>query len=421
MLYSCQKTEEILPNPNDPSAIVVGSETVIPLGGNAYITSPVTDGTEAISKNGLINWSSPNAISSTFFRLGQTGKLDVYIDAFVPAGSSTTTIEVAVNGTKFNVNITGQTMNRYKVGAVNITKIGYVKVDFIGVNKGSNTYFASVSNIIISGQAASPNVIYANNPSTFTAVRKGASIQLKYTLPSGVNSEWFYNELTVPENGYRIGTYYMSNGFNGGSFGLQVNSTTDKKIIFMVTDNAGQKATIVRTGTNVVNSVLNNFVTGGQSTLNYDWTSGTTYKFLTQGKPDGFGNTIFSAWFFATETSEWKFIASWKRPSVNGYLNNVYSSLEGTNSENSYSVRNARYYNQWARDNNGTWNEIKNAEFSGDATASNLERYDFEGGVSYSSFYLKSNGFFPENVALQTSFTRSGTVSSPDIDFNNLP
>jgi hypothetical protein len=36
---------------------------------------------------------------------------------------------------------------------------------------------------------------------------------------------------------------------------------------------------------------------GGQSYLVYPWKSGATYRFLTQVKPDGQGNTVYTAWF----------------------------------------------------------------------------------------------------------------------------
>ena len=422
MMYSCQKNEQRnSPTPDGPTSNIVPGGISIPLGGNAYITEPVEGGTEAISSTGLVNWSSPEAIASTFFRLGQTGSLDVYIEAAVPTGNSINTIKVTVNGTPFNVNISGQVLKTYRVGTVNITNLGYAKVDFAGVNKGSNPYFANVSNVIISGPASGPNLIYANDPANFSLSRKGAILQLNYNVPSEVNAEWFYNELTVPPNGFRIGTTYISNGFIGGEIGLQVNSPTDRKIVFTVNDNLNQQPVIVRTGINVSSNLLNGDIKGGQSVLDYNWSSGITYKFLTQGKPDGFGSTVFSSWFYAAETSEWKFIASWKRTGTSDYLKNIYSTLEGTNTENSFTVRKARYYNQWVRDNNGNWIEIKEAYFGGNSTAANMQRFDYAGGVEYSSFYMKSNGFFPENVAIKTNFTRSGTVASPNIDFDNLP
>ena len=423
MLCSCQKTESLIApeNPqNDPSAIQTEDGLAIPLGGNAYITASAIRGSEAITQNGLVGWSSPHAITTAFFRLGQTGNLDVYINAGLQSGTDESVIKVTVNGQSFNVKISGTSIKKYKVGTVEILNAGYVKVDFTGVSKGNNLYFAKVSDIVIEGKAAGPDVIYAYDPATFSTARKGAALQLFYNTPTS-NAEWFYNEMTVPPNGYRLGTYYMSNGFTGGHFGMQVNSETDKKIVFTVNDNFSQKATNVRKGTGVTNTTVTGTVTGSQSALSYNWVSGTTYKFLTQGKPDGAGNTIFSSWFYATESAEWKFIASWKRPNTSSYLKNIYSSLEGTNTENSYTVRRARYYNQWVRDIDGTWSEVTNANFDGNTVASDLLRYDFTGGVEYSSFYLKSNGFFPENVELKTQLTRSGTVAPPTVDVNTLP
>jgi hypothetical protein len=235
------------------------------------------------------------------------------------------------------------------------------------------------------------------------------------------NAEWFYNELTVPNNSDKAGSFFVSNGFVGGELGLKINSATDRKIVFTVNDNLNYKASIVNSGANVINSALSGAVNAGQSTLDYNWKAGTTYKFLTQGKPDGAGNTVFSAWFYATETAEWKFIASWKRPNFSNYLKNIYSSLQGTNAENSFNTIKVRYNNQWLRDNNGNWTEVTNADFNGDATASNAQRMDYKAGVDFSSFFLQTNGFFSDNIALKTNFTRTGSSIAPTVDVNNLP
>ncbi len=421
MLFSCQKEDARLVSPtpttNDPTANVLGGYS-IPLGGNAYVTKPVSAGTEEITVSGLTKWSSNDAVTSTFFRVSQSGQLNLSIRASVPIGTDKSTIHVIANGVTFTVEITGFTYKKYNLGTIDVNDAGYVKVDLVGVNKGSNPYFANVSDIIVDGSATASGVMYVSDPATFSAARKGPALQLQYIVPIDLNAEWFYNELTVPINSDKIGTYYISNGFNGGEFGMIVNSETDKQIVFTVNDNLNNKVSVIRTGGNVSNTTL---AKGGKSSLVYNWKAGTTYKFLTQGKPDGSGNTIFSSWFYATELGEWKFIASWKRPGISSYLKKISSSLAGTIEENGYIIRKARYYNQWIKDDNGNWSEVTSAAFNGDATASNLLRYDFVGSVDNSAFYLKTNGFFPENVELKTSLTRAGTISTPDIDFNSLP
>jgi hypothetical protein len=426
MLYSCQKEDTLIsPTVQDNTTNNFTTLPVaginIPMGGNAYITQSVLGGTETINASGLTNWSNENAITSAFFRVGKAVKLSLSIKASVPSGASTSTIRITANGIPYDINISGSTQKNYFVGAIDIPKAGYIKVDFKGINKGTNPYFANVTNIVLTGLISTTDLVFANNPSTFNATRKGSVLQLQYTIPLSTNAEWFYNELTVPNNSDKAGSFFVSNGFVGGELGLKINSATDRKIVFTVNDNLNYKASIVNSGANVINSALSGAVNAGQSTLDYNWKAGTTYKFLTQGKPDGAGNTVFSAWFYATETAEWKFIASWKRPNFSNYLKNIYSSLQGTNAENSFNTIKVRYNNQWLRDNNGNWTEVTNADFNGDATASNAQRMDYKAGVDFSSFFLQTNGFFSDNIALKTNFTRTGSSIAPTVDVNNLP
>jgi len=67
---------------------------------------------------------------------------------------------------------------------------------------------------------------YVTNNFSFYWGKRGPSDHMSFTLPSGKTSEWFYNELTVPVGFDPVGSYFMSNGFNNGYFGMQVNSLT---------------------------------------------------------------------------------------------------------------------------------------------------------------------------------------------------
>jgi len=45
---------------------------------------------------------------------------------------------------------------------------------------------------------------------------------------------YWYSELKVPKGQDTVGAYFMANGFNHGYFGMQVNSETERRIIFSV-------------------------------------------------------------------------------------------------------------------------------------------------------------------------------------------
>lgn len=398
------------------SSLAAAAVINIPLGGNAYITQKANGGGELIADYGLANWTNTTCIATTYFRVGQ-GQLTVAVKAKVPSGNSS--IKVTVNGTAFTLNgLTGNTSKTYQAGTVSMAAAGYIKVDLQGISK-TGGYFADVSDLVISGTATNTNVLYANDPANYYWSRRGPSVHLGYAAPA--STEWFYNEVMVPAGEDKIGSYFMSNGFDGGYFGIQVNSATERRVLFSVWDPTVGKTTLVRKGAGVVDNTFGGEGTGGQSYLVFNWQAGSTYKFLTQGKPDGAGSTVFSSWFFAPETGSWKFIATWKRPNTTSYLTGLYSFLENFNPEYGWQGRKAFYNNQWVKTVSGNWAEIVNTKFTADATAQAQQRKDYAGGVENGKFYLRNCGFFSDFVNYNTNYSRPATGQQPVVDLNNLP
>jgi hypothetical protein len=423
VLFSCkkdeQKTAANLPA-NGVSELKTKSlgdtALTVSMGGNAFVTTLATGGVETVTSTTLANWTNPNSIFSAYFRLGNTGSLTVKVKAKVASGSSV--IKLTINGVAFNVAMSGSAFATYNVGTVNVTSPGYVKVDFQGVSK-TGGYYADVSDLIISGPTVASNVQYANDASNFYWSRRGPSVHLGYTAPA--NSQWFYNEVTVPVGQDPIGSYFMANGFSQGYFGMQVNSSSERRILFSVWNPTGGTTTSTRAGTGVVVQTFTGEGEGGQAYLDYNWVAGTTYKFLTEATPDSAGNTTFSSWFYAPEVGSWKFITSWLRPSTNTYLTGLYSFVENFQDTNGYLGRKANFGNQWVKSSTGTWTELTSAYFDGDATANNQQRMDYAGGFSGSKFYLQNGGFFANYVTLNQTFTRPAIGTPPSINFTTLP
>lgn len=411
-----EDTPNQLPPPADvnTSNSLGGSSLTVGLGGNAFITA--NGGAELINSTGLHNWTSANAITSVYFRLGLTGNLTVALKATVPSGSSN--IKVTVNGTAFNKTISGTAATTYTIGTVNITSAGYVKVDIQGVSK-TGSYFGDVSDLIISGPAVASGVQYANDAANYYWSRRGPSVHLNYTV--GSNTEWFYSEITVPTGEDKIGSYYMANGFNGGYFGMQVNSATQRKFLFSVWDPSTGQTTVTRTGTGVTAGRFGGEGDGGQSYLVFNWVAGNTYKFLTQGKPDGAGSTDYSSWVYTPESGTWRFLATWHRPNTNSYLSGMYSFLENFLDYNGYLGRKAQYGNQWYKTATGSWTEVTSASFSKDATGTNEQRMDYKGGVENGNFYLQNGGFFANYTSTPATFTRTATGTAPTVNLTTLP
>lgn len=400
------------------SALPPASSYSVPLAGNGYVTTLASGGAEVITGNGLGNWTNANSITSVWFRLAQTGTLNVSLRAKVPSGTSN--IRVTVNGTNFTKTITGASYATHAIGSVTVASAGYVRVDLKGISK-TGSYFGDVSDIIISGASTASDVVFANDPANYYWSRRGPSVHMGYTIPAGNTAEWFYNEMTVPAGEDNIGSYFMSNGFSGGYFGIQVNSATERRVLFSVWDPSMGTTTLVRKGPNVVDNTFGGEGTGGQSYLLFNWTAGTTYRFLTQIRPDGTGATLYSSWIYTPETSAWRFIATWRRPNTVLWYTGAHSFLENFIDTRGYLGRKVRYNNQWIRNTAGTWVELTQGRFTIDATGTNDQRRDYAGGLESGSFYLRNGGYFATSTAYGSTFSRPALGVAPNVNLSTLP
>src|SRR5690606_21222867 len=64
--------------------------------------------------------------------------------------------------------------------------------------------------------------------------RRGPSVHLQYQFPRSTPLTYAYSEITVPKGQDAIGSYFMANGFGEGYFGMQVNSDTERRVLFSV-------------------------------------------------------------------------------------------------------------------------------------------------------------------------------------------
>jgi hypothetical protein len=389
--------------------------TTVSLAGNAFVTSAPLGATEEITASGLANWTNASTVTSAYFRVAAAASVNVALDAKL-AGGASSTIRVSINGTPFDVQLSGAASKTYAVGTVNVAAPGYVKVDLKGLTKSGST-FGAVSALKIMTTAP---LNFANDPANYYWSRRGPSVHLGYTAPA--NTEYFYNEVTVPAGQDKIGSYYMANGFSQGYMGIQVNSPSERRVLFSVWDaDNGERTTLVSKGPGVVDNIFGGEGTGGQTYLVYNWAAGSTYRFITRARPDGAGSTDYSAWFFAPEAGSWRYIATWKRPAISTYLTGNHSFLENFLDYNGHLERRSLFGNQWARNVNGVWSELTTARFTGDATAVNAQRMDYAGGLENGQFYLRNGGFFANPVAIGQSFTRPATGLAPNVDVNTLP
>ena len=399
----------------------------VPLAGNSFVTA----GPDGGRRRGATVWQDPETVVSVFFRVDRPAALKLALKAGVPEGEST--IKASVGGKTFTATLTGAEPVVHALGSVTTERAGYVRVDLRGVKK-SGAVFADASDLVVetATEGATLAFVRDNSGNRFYWGRRGPSVHLGYKLPEQKTIEWFHSELTVPEGMDPVGSYYMANGFGEGYFGMQVNSPTERRILFSVwspfsTDNPreipeDQRIRLLAKGEGVRTGEFGGEGSGGQSFFIFPWKTGTTYRFLNRARPDGTGGTVYTGWFFAPETGRWQLIASFRRPKTDKHLTGVHSFLEGFSDTNGWRGREGRYGNQWARDTAGQWHPLTEARFTGDDIAQRGWRMDRAGGMTGNTFFLRNGGFFDQPVDLNSRFTRPAVADAkpPEVALDQL-
>jgi hypothetical protein len=218
-------------------------------------------------------------------------------------------------------------------------------------------------------------------------------------------------------------TYYMACGWHRGYFGMQINSPTERRIIFSVWDSGGEamdrdkvneddRVSLVAKGEDVYSGGFGNEGTGGHSHLKFKWKTGERQRFLVTAEPVDATHTIYAGYYFRPDTGSWMLISSWKAPKEGGYLRGLYSFSENFSGQNGHLARKALYGNQWIRLADGAWVELTTARFSHDATGK-TDRLDRFMGVEAGQFFLSHGGFIPGYTESGTRMERAPSGGSP--------
>ena len=205
-------------------------EIEVPLCGNAWLVNDISLNKEMISDSGLTNWSKKSNLIRTYVRVNGAGKLSLGIKAKITHGLSK--VNVKIGNTNKEVTIKDTISTLIPVGEFDIVESGYVQIDLQGISK-TDEFFGEVSHLVIGGEATSEGTDFVKDD--FYWGRRGPSVHLGYQVPENTGDvEWFYNEITVPKGEDIIGSYFMANGFGEGYFGIQVNSESERRILFSV-------------------------------------------------------------------------------------------------------------------------------------------------------------------------------------------
>jgi hypothetical protein len=235
------------------------------------------------------------------------------------------------------------------------------------------------------------------------------SVHLRYQTDDEKKYEydWLYGEIQVPEGYDPAYTFYMCIGFYRGYFGIQVNSLTERRVLFSVWDSSNEavdrdkvnpddRVALLDKHPDVHAGSFGNEGTGGQSYRKYPWETGVPVKFLMNMRQLPGDFTVYSAWFMDKETEGWKYMASWQAPREKRFFDGFHSFVENFGRPTGQMARKADFYNMWGRRaDNGQWMEFNKAKLThtdGDSDS----RSDYEGGISPTAptrFYMSSGGY----------------------------
>jgi len=310
-------------------------------------------------KSGLHSWTDTRQQVQFYFKIRKTGGLglSLLLKNDVPGN----TLSASIAGKNFTVIVPqSKEFKLVKIGSVEISDTGFYVLTLSSSIKKGNT-IADIRSLELSGNAAK-DVHFNSKPR-----RNSASVHLLYPLHDSLKVNSFYNEITIPRDADVLHSYYMACGFARGYFGIQVNSPTERRVIFSVWDAGNEaadrnkvadenKVKLIAKGEDVFADGFGNEGTGGHSHWIYNWKTEDTYKFLVTATIDSAASTTtYTGYFFIPELQKWKLIAAFKAPKDGKPLRKLYSFVENFEGVNGQLYRKAYFGNQWVRKERGEW------------------------------------------------------------------
>jgi hypothetical protein len=381
----------------------------------AYL-DPDVDGAHVSSDSGITGWSDPALKILWFGQIKTPGPLDASVEIRLPEGMFSR-LRLTLAGQSRETSVAGEGDNVvcvHYIGRFDIPQAGYQRFTLESLNERGQS-LGHLDALVLKGPAVQD--AHFNLQSR----RNAASVHLSYPLPKETQAEAFYCELTGLED--PVWTYYMACGWHRGYFGMQVNSPTERRIIFSVWDSGGEavdrdkvseenRVRLIAKGEGVVAGDFGHEGTGGHSHLVYPWKTGERQRFIVTARPTDATHTVYSGFYFHPDKRQWVLISSWKAPKEGGTLRGLYSFSENFGGANGHLLRKALYGNPWVRTRDGRWTEITTARFSHDPTGK-VDRLDRFMGVENGQFFLSHGGFVEGFTNYGEEFTRPATGKAP--------
>ena len=379
-------------------------------------TLPDAEGARISERRGLRGWTNPDLTVNWYGQFARTGLVTARLVLRLPADAESK-LELTVDGTTRATTVHGAGADMpvsAEFGALVVGHTGYQRFSLRSLNERGRP-FGDLESLRLDGPAMEGAHFNLEER------RNAASVHLMYPVAKGAPILAFYCEVTGVED--PTSTFYMACGWHRGYFGMQVNSPTERRIIFSVWDSGKEgvdrnkvadenRVKLVAKSEGVVSGDFGNEGTGGHSHLVYPWKTGETQRFLVTAQPTNETFTIFAGYYFHPEKHAWTLISSWRAPKEGGGLKRPHSFSENFWGSNGHLVRKALYGNQWILRAGGAWEELTTASFSHDPTgkAARLDRFM---GVENGRFFLSHGGFVEGFTKYEEKFTRPATGQPP--------
>lgn len=378
-------------------------------------TLPDAEGAR-ISRSGVTRWTDPAISINWYGQFKRTGDITARIVLRLNQDVASK-LKLTVDGQSHDCPVNGAGKDTPVIadfGKFNIPKTGYQRFTLESLNPPGQS-FGDLDALLLDGPAL------ADAHFNLKERRNAASVHLVYPVGPGTNIAAFYCEVTAVED--PTATFYMACGWHRGYFGMQVNSPTERRIIFSVWDSGDEavnrdkvadenRVTLVGKGEGVYSGDFGNEGTGGHSHLKYNWKTTDTQRFIVTAQPTNETFTLYSGYWFHPEKKAWMLISAWKAPKEGGWIKGPHSFSENFWGSNGHFPRKARYGNQWIRTHTGEWIELTTASFSHDPTGRG-DRLDRFMGVENNQFFLSHGGFVEGFTAFGEKFKRLATGTPP--------
>ncbi len=388
-------------------------------------TLPDADGARISERTGVTRWTNPALTIHWYGQMRQTGEITARVILRLPVDSESR-LQMELAGQSNAVVVRGAGNSNpvsADFGAFRIPQVGYQRLSLRALNP-SGQPFGDLDALELEGPPATGAHFNLKER------RNAASVHLSYPALAGTNIAAFHTEVTALDD--PTATFYMACGWHRGYFGMQVNSPSERRIIFSVWDSGAEavdrqkvsdenRVKLVAKGDGVFSGDFGNEGTGGHSHLKYPWKTGQPQRFLVTAQPTNETFTIYSGYYFHPDSRAWMLISSWKAPKEGGWLKRPHSFSENFWGSNGNLVRKALFGNQWVRTDGGSWIELNKASFSHDPTGRS-DRLDRFMGVEDGRFFLSHGGFIEGFTAFGETFTRPATAHPPQdlVDFKPL-